>query len=85
MNKPTLSLVLASCGALLTSAAFAQSTTDSPAISTKETESATTSIEVLRQQLAAQQAINQQLRLRITAVTPQKTEANDFTLRFALK
>ena len=71
MKKTTLTLVLASYGALLTSSAFAQTTTGSPGNTTKEIESTAASIEVLRQQLAAQQAINQQLRQRITVIEQQ--------------
>jgi opacity protein-like surface antigen len=71
MNKAAQLCLLAGCGLLYAAIPWAQTTPDSASETRSQAESASDTIESLRKQLAAQQAINQQLRSRLQRVEQQ--------------
>jgi hypothetical protein len=76
MNKAALTLLLAGCETLLPHVALAQTTSNTKATAQQEAGLATATVEELRQRLAAQQAINEQLRLRVNALEQQLATKN---------
>lgn len=71
MNRTAMHLVLACCGTLVPTPAFSQTARDAATTRALGTGSTTETVESLRQQLAAQRAISEQLRMRVKVLEQQ--------------